>query len=549
MPSTGLLEINTGCSDISFKSCHSELYIDDKLVGYTPIQIFLPAGDHYYKIIKPGYFSPPPPSPSLMSGVANIQYGLKFSLDIPLISGTTPGGLSISSSPEGASVFIDNVDQKTITPIVISGMTEGEHVYKLTVPGYKDVEGKLTMSLGQSTSIYNTLFQSQEFGTLYVYPTPVLYGKVAAYIFEGAKIYIDNVDTGKIIPSPITGLTKGVHTFRVTKPGVEDREGMFVINGGDVLLVSVYPILLPKIGMLTILAFPPVGDLKNANVYLDGKDTGEYTNVRFTLLEGHHTYKLTLPEYEDVEGEFDIVRARITTVTAYMPYTGVTSLGRLNVSSNPPGAIVYIDDVIVGQYTPTTVRNLSDGDYTYKLSKPGYTDSTGTFTILNANSIDIDPTLVQSDTILDISSNIIASMIYIDNHTEGWTTPTEIIGLSLGTRTYNLVIPDTYGGGFTSATGTFNIEKNKRTIVHDTLNLTKEQDKGTLIVNTVPIGAKVFINDVNTNSISPYTTLGVSPGIHKMKLSLAGYKDWIGTVNVITGSIVSIFETLIPEKV
>ena len=549
MPSTGLLEINTGCSDISFKSCPSELYIDNKFVGYTPIQLFLQAGDHNYKIIKPGYFPAPPPSPLLMSGVADIQYGLKFSLDIPLISSTTPGGLSVSSSPEGASIFIDNVEQKTITPIVIPGIAKGEHRYKLTAPGYKDVEDKFIMALGQSTSIYNTLVQSQEFGTLYVYPTPVLYGKVVPYIFEGAKIYIDNVDTGKIIPSPITGLTKGVHTFRITKPGVEDREGMFVINGGDVLLISIYPILLPKIGMLTILAFPPVGDLKNAKVYLDGKDSGEYTNVRFTLSEGTHTYKLTLPEYEDAEGKFDIIHGRITTVTAYMSHIGVPSLGRLNVSSNPSGAVIYIDDVIIGQHTPTTIRNLSDGDYTYRLSKPGYTDATGTFTILNANSIDINPTLVQSDTILDISSNIIASMIYIDNHTEGLTTPIEIIGLSPGIHTYNLVIPDTYGGGFTNATGTFTMEKNKRTIIHDTLNLTKEQDKGTLIVNTTPIDAKVFIDDVNTTSITPYTTLGMPPGIHKMKLSLAGYKDWTGTVNIITGSIVSIFETLITEKV
>jgi hypothetical protein len=549
MPSTGLLEINTGCSDISFKSCPSELHIDNKFVGYTPIQLFLLAGDHQYKIVKPGYSPPPPPPPPLISGVANIQYGIKFSLDVPLIDIMAPGGFSVSSTPEGANISIDSVEQKTITPTVISGIAPGEHLCKLTIPGYKDVESKFTMSLGESTYVHNILVQSQEFGTLYIYPTPVLYGRVVPYIFEGAKIYIDNIDSGKKIPTPITGLTKGVHTFRATKPGVEDREGMFVINGGDVLLISVYPILLPKIGILTILAFPPVGDMKNARVYLDGIDTGEYTNLRFTLSEGTHTYRLTLPEYEDAEGKFDIACGRITTVTAYMSHIDVPSLGRLNVSSNPPGAIVYIDDVGIGQYTPTTVRNLSDGDYTYRIAKPGYTDATGTFTILNANSIDINPTLTQSDTILDISSNIIASMIYIDNHTEGWTTPIEIIGLSPGTHTYNLVIPDTYGGGFTDATGTFNIEKNKRTIVHDTLNLTKEQDKGTLIVNSVPVGAKVFIDDVNTNSISPYTILGMPPGIHKMKLSLAGYKDWIGTVNIITGSIVSIFENLIPDKV
>jgi hypothetical protein len=548
MTSTGLIEINTGCSDISFKSCSSELYVDSKFVGYTPIQIFLPVGDHYYKIIKSGYFSPPPPPIPLMAGVTNIQYGLKFALDVALTNSTIPGGLSINSSPDGASIYIDGNDKKVTTPTVISGLTEGEHTYKLSIQGYKDIEGKFTIFLGQATSIYNILIQSPEFGTLYIYSTPVLYGRVIPYILEGAEIYIDNVNTGKKMPSPITGLTKGVHTFRVTRHGIEDREGMFIINGGDVLLISIYPMLLPKIGMLVIKAYPLVGDTKNAMVYIDGKYTEEHADVRFALPEGTHTYRLTLPDHEDSEGKFEIVQGIITRITAYMSHIGVPSLGRLNVSSNPPGAVIHICDINIGQYTPTTVRNLSDGDYTYRLSKPGYLDITGTFTIKDANSADINPTLIQSDTILDITSNVIASMIYIDNHTEGWTTPTEIIGISPGIHTYRLTIPDTYGGGFTTDTGTFNIEKNKTTTVYGKLNFTKVENRGTLIINSAPNEAKIFIDDVDTNSTTPDTSLGVSPGIHKIRLSLAGYKDWIGTVHVISGSIVSMFEILIREK-
>jgi hypothetical protein len=231
-----------------------------------------------------------------------------------------------------------------------------------------------------------------------------------------------------------------------------------------------------------------------------------------------------------------------------MSHIGVPNLGRLNVSSNPPGALVHISNVDIGQFTPTTVRNLSDGDYTYRLTKPGFLDTTGTFTISNSNSMDINPTLIQSESILDISSNVIASMVYIDNRTEGWTTPTEIIGLSLGVHTYSLVIPDTYGGGFTIGSGTFNIEDKKTTLVYGKLEFTKVENRGTLIINSAPNEAKIFIDDVDTGSVTPDTSLGISPGIHKIRLSLAGYKDWIGTVHVISGSIVSIFEILISEK-
>lgn len=549
MVSTGIIEINTGCSDVAFKSCSSEVYIDDKFVGYTPLQIFVPTGSHNYKLIKPGYLPPPPPPPPLMTGMANVQYGTKFSLNVDLINSVTTGALVVQSTPTGANIFIDGKDTKMLTPATISELTQGEHKYKLTLPGNEEAIGSFMMTLGQVTQVQHTFTQMKDFGTLYVYPTPILYGRIIPYIIEGSKIYIDNVNTGKLIPSPITGLTKGVHTFRISRSGVEDREGMFVINGGDVLLISIYPILLPKIGMVIIRAFPLVGDVKAARVYIDGKDTGEHTNVRFALTEGTHTYKLQLEEFDDVEGKFDIVEGRITRVTTYMKRIGSPSFGKLNISSNPPGAHIHIDDVGIGQYTPTTVYKLTDGDYTYRLSKPGYLDATGTFTISNGSTMDLNPTLIQSDTILDISCNVIASMIYIDNHTDGWTTPEEIIGLSPGTHTYRLVIPDTYGGGFDDATGIFNIEKGKVTKVYGTINLSKDHDTGSIIVNSIPTGAKVIIDDIDTNSVTPDSTNNISSGIHKIKLTFPGYKDWSGTVNIIHGSMVSIFETLIPEKV
>lgn len=165
MTSTGIIEINTTCSDIAFRSCDSELYIDDQFVGYTPIQLFMSTGGHSYKIVKPGYFSPPPPPLPLMAGIVDIQYGSKFALDVNLINSATTGGLSINSSPDGAQIFIDGKDQKKTTPTVISGLTPGDHRYKMTLPGYEDIEGVFTMTLGQTTP---TIIPEVPAGTRYV---------------------------------------------------------------------------------------------------------------------------------------------------------------------------------------------------------------------------------------------------------------------------------------------------------------------------------------------------------------------------------------------
>jgi hypothetical protein len=545
MTHTGIFEINATCSDIAFNSCSSELYIDNKFFGYTPIQLFIPEGNHNYKLVKDGYI--PQPSTGITDikyGSIDIKYGIKSSLDIKLTNDKKTGALSINSTPEGAHIFIDNIEQKAIAPTMISDLTPGDHEYKLTLPGYIDIKGKFTMTLGQSTIVEEAMVQSEEFGTIYIYSKSILHG-LKPYILEGATIYIDNVDSGKKVPMPITGLTKGIHTFRVSMPGIEDANGMFIINGKDVLLIGISSILLPNTGIVTIRTHPIIGNIKNAKVYIDDKDTGKYTTTRLALYAGTYRYKLTLSEYEDIEGKFDILPYGTTQVSAYPIHVHASSLGTINVSSNPIDTYINIDNVDIGEYTPATVRNLSDGDYTYKLSKPGYSDSIGTFTILNGNTIDINPTLTQSDTILEITSNIISTHISIDGHDEGLTTPTEITGLSPGVHTYGLFIPDVHGGAFETVEGTFNIEKNKITKVHGNLYPKKDHNKGNLTINSIPTGAHVFIDDIES-FVTPYNTTEISPGIHKIKLSYPGYKDWIGTVYVNISNIVSITEQLKP---
>jgi hypothetical protein len=170
----------------------------------------------------------------------------------------------------------------------------------------------------------------------------------------------------------------------------------------------------------------------------------------------------------------------------------------------------------------------------------------GTFKISHSQTVDLNPSLIQTDSILDISCNLIATMIYIDNHTEGWTTPTEIVGLTPGDHTYRLIIPDIYGDGFEDVSGTFKIEDKKTTVINVQIQV-KKNGQGNLIINSIPIGASIFINDIDMKTITPYTIVGMNPGIHTVKLTLAGYKDWIGSIDIISSSIVSIFENLTPE--
>lgn len=69
------------------------------------------------------------------------------------VYGIANGSLNISSTPSGAEIFIDNIDKGATTQAIISGITPGEHAYKLTLAGgYYDVIG--TFNINEATTTY-----------------------------------------------------------------------------------------------------------------------------------------------------------------------------------------------------------------------------------------------------------------------------------------------------------------------------------------------------------------------------------------------------------
>ena len=66
------------------------------------------------------------------------------------------GNVTVHSSPPGASILIDGVYSGT-TPTTISGLSQGNHIIRLTLSGYYDYEGTIYVLLGQTTNAFGTL--------------------------------------------------------------------------------------------------------------------------------------------------------------------------------------------------------------------------------------------------------------------------------------------------------------------------------------------------------------------------------------------------------
>lgn len=56
------------------------------------------------------------------------------------------GSMTIFTDPPGATVYIDNVIQPDTTPIIVAGLLEGNHIYKLVLVGYQDIVGMITIN-------------------------------------------------------------------------------------------------------------------------------------------------------------------------------------------------------------------------------------------------------------------------------------------------------------------------------------------------------------------------------------------------------------------
>ena len=65
--------------------------------------------------------------------------------------GAAYGSIDINSNPVGAKVYLDGVDTGSVTPIILSSVTVGEHTIKLVLYHYKYWESSVTVVAGETT--------------------------------------------------------------------------------------------------------------------------------------------------------------------------------------------------------------------------------------------------------------------------------------------------------------------------------------------------------------------------------------------------------------
>jgi hypothetical protein len=136
----------------------ARISLDGAYTGLTPLSRSVDAGTHTLRLAKTGYRDYTE-TVSIAAGVttpvnvALVQEGVETT---PAQAGEGSGSISVTSTPDGAYVFINN-EMRGVTPLTVPGLAPGSYTVRISKEGYADHSEKVPVAGGQITTVSATL--------------------------------------------------------------------------------------------------------------------------------------------------------------------------------------------------------------------------------------------------------------------------------------------------------------------------------------------------------------------------------------------------------
>jgi hypothetical protein len=171
-------------------------------------------------------------SPNDRSMLAKADYStISIRLGTPVIlvsSPGIPGALILNTSPDGASVLINDVYRGS-TPLIIERIEPGTYRVTFSRFGYTILSMPVQVESGKATEVSGALIPLT--GSLDITTSPL-----------GARILLDTIDLG-VTPVPLTNMTVGNHMLTAVKEGYVTAEHMVTVveNRTTQITISLVP--------------------------------------------------------------------------------------------------------------------------------------------------------------------------------------------------------------------------------------------------------------------------------------------------------------------
>ena len=306
----------------------------------------------------------------------------------------------ISSTPEGASVYIDD---KSVGKTPFSGeYIMGQHKYRIDLEMYHNDAGVFTLDANNGKQKIQVNLKPN-FGSIYISSTPE----------SGAEVILDGKPTGKSTPCTLNEILSGEHRITIKREMYYDAWQDITVEDNKTANANLT--MKPAFGELDITTSP------SADIYINGSKVGSGSHKE-RKTSGFYTV-----EARKVQHSSDSKKVEVTDgQTIKVDLAPLPQYGTLKIMSTPPEADIYIDGKHKGT-TPITLRELLVGNYSLELKKNSYATVSKTITIRNKQTTDVNETLASGKQIT-ISSTPSGAVLKIDDKQVGTTPYNDMLG-------------------------------------------------------------------------------------------------------------------------
>lgn len=455
---------------------NAHVKIDDRPYGKTPISLVVAAGRHEVVVEKDGHFAD--------SKLVAIEHGKKTNAYFELAR-IEPGRLSITSIPDGAGIKIDGKEAGK-TPK--EGRVEpGDYAVEVSMEGYVTDKKTAQVVSGKMT---NLVFELKKVppGRLFVETVPQdAHLSVGGRWLERGEREIE--------------LERGRYKVIANAEGYAPRNREVVIRSQQTERIRLVLREIPA-GTLEISAKPA-----ETVIELDGEVVGKSPIIK-KLPPGKHVVVAKMEDYrekriavaieDDQEKRLDIELERIPK-------------GTMRLSSSPGGSKVLLDGEVIGK-TPLT-KVVECGRYDIELEKRGYEGFRESIEVRDQETTEVSARLERIEELnARIKTIPPGARVVIDGEYVG-DSPVEA---KLGIGEHR-VVASAENRIDTEMTIEVEVDGDNEFAIDMNAN-----DKGLLIVKTMPAGARIQIGDEEIGT-SP-AEKAVAPGQYSIAVSRDGYK-------------------------
>ncbi len=314
----------------------------------------------------------------------------------------------IESNPGDAQVFIN---EKPVGKTPFSGKYNlGEHSYRIELPMYHNEAGKFVLDANSGRKNI-TAELKPKFGSIAVSSKPE----------NGADVLLDGKPTGQKTPCTLNEVSSGTH--RVTLKMNMYYDAWLDVEVSDSKTTPASLTMNPAFGTLVIKTNPV------ADIYINDIKTGN-GEISERKTSGFYTVEARKEKHSPDSKTIEVTDGQTFTVEL----NPKPNYGQIDISSNPPGADIFINGENKGT-TPTTLRNILVGDYVLELRKNAFASITKNISIKHNETTEISETL-QNGMQVTITSTPAGATIEIDGTAAGKTPFSG--NLSFGNHTIKL---------------------------------------------------------------------------------------------------------------